>query len=371
VTRVVHYLGGPVAEITIRKPFDMHHHVRVGEILKIVGPMLAKRFAGAIIMPNTIPPVTTAARVGEYRSEVMEQTGPDFRPLMTMYLTDMLKPSEVEQAIIVHDLAGVKYYPRGLTTNSDSGVEDPASLWTSGTLPFEVLRMLRETRRVLLLHAADGFDKNGVELDPYEQEPHFLRETLPRIRDAHPGLRISVEHMSTAMAAELAAKEANEDFGFSLTSHHMLIDRRDTHRGGFNGHRFWIPPPQAPEHCTALLTLAASGNPYVWLGSDSAPHPLSDKEAACCKGGVMTVHAGIELYAEAFDKIGALDKLEAFASLNGPRFYGIEPSSEEITLRRESWRVSQMFCFETMPNDSRDGLVRPFRLGEMIEWKLV
>jgi len=368
---VNNHSDGVVAEFTITKPMDMHHHPRIGDTLKIVGPMLAKRFAGAIIMPNTIPPVTTADRVGAYKKEIFRETGENFLPLMTMYLTDNLDPEEVRRAIIEHDLAGVKYYPRGLTTNSDSGVKDPSSLWTSGTVPFAVLRLLASRGKVLLLHAADGLDKDGNELDPYEQEPHFLRETLPRIREAHPELKISVEHASTQMAAELALKEANPLLGFSLTPHHLLIDRRDTHRGGLNPHMFWLPPPQAPEHRVALQTLAGSGDPYVWLGSDSAPHPLSDKESGCCKGGVMTVHAGIELYAEAFDKINALDKLEQFASYNGPNFYGVPPSSEKITLRRSPWKVRGMFTCETMPADSRAGIIRPFRLNETIEWKLV
>lgn len=369
--KVVNYPGGPVAQITITKPFDMHHHVRDGEMLKIIGPMLARRFEGAIIMPNTVPPVTTAARVAEYWSEIIAVTGDDFVPLMTMYLTDTLKPSEVELAITTHDLAGVKYYPRGLTTNSESGVADPAALWTEGTLPYETLQTLTRHRKVLLLHAADGFDKNGVELDPYEQEPHFLRETLPRIREKHPDLRISLEHISTEQGADLMCVEGGSDFGCSLTPHHLLTDRRDTLRGGFNPHRFWIPPPQALHHRLALQSLAKSGYDHVWLGSDSAPHPLSDKEAACCKGGVMTVHAGIELYAEAFDEMNALHRLEAFASVNGPRFYGVEPSSEEITLRRERWRVFEVYAFEKMPSDSRAGIVRPFRLGEDVQWKLV
>lgn len=382
---IIPYPGGKVAaEVTLRKPFDMHHHVRVGDILKIVGPMLARRFAGAIIMPNTIPPVTTMERVREYREEILRETGDDFLPLMTMYLTDNLSPAELEGAIVDLGLAGVKYYPRGLTTNSDSGVKDPASLWTDGTLPYRCLRILARHGKPLLLHAADGFASGGWqnegrqyaagdELDPYDQEPHFLEVTLPRVRESHPDLRISIEHISTMQGAELLEREGSERLGGSLTPHHLLSDRRDTHRGGLNGHRFWIPPPQSLEHLAALRKLAAKAKTlkHVWLGSDSAPHPLSDKEAGCCKGGVMTVHAGIELYTEVFDKMGALDQLEAFASLNGPRFFGLEPSQEKITLRRQKWRVNGFFSFETMPSDSRAGLVRAFRHGEEIEWKLV
>lgn len=362
-----------ITRFTQRKPLDMHHHVRVKDILAIVGPMLAKRFAGAIIMPNTVPPVTTADRVREYREEILAVTGPGFRPLMTMYLTDTLDPAEVAKAIDEEGLAGVKYYPRGLTTNSDSGVVDPRVMWTPGTLPYRVLQCLAERGKVLLLHAADGLNEAGFELDPYDQERHFIRETLPRIGDAHPKLRISLEHISTMEGAEYVEANGDPDLlGCSLTPHHLGSDRRDTHRGGLNPHRFWIPPPQSWEHREALCQLAIQGYPFVWLGSDSAPHPVSDKEAACCKGGVMTVHAGIELYAEVFDSMDKLHLLENFSAVFGPQFYGVPLSDETITLAREPWTVFENFSFEVGSDaDPRSGLVRPYRLGETIGWKLV
>lgn len=361
-------LSEPGSRLSIRMPFDMHHHVRSGETLTIVGEMLARRFAGAIIMPNLQPPITTAAMVEAYRAQVLAATGADFQPLMTLYLTDTLSPDEVRQARARHGLAGVKYYPRGLTTNSDSGVADPAALWTVGTTPFEVLRALAELDAVLLLHAADGFAADGAELDPYDQETHFIRETLPRIVAAHPDLKISVEHLSTKEGAAFMAANQSPRLGCSLTAQHLLLDRRDVHRGGFRPHMSWWPIIQREEDKLALRDLAASGSRFVWLGSDSAPHPIGRKEADCCAGGVMMVHAGVELYAEAFDLMGALDRFEAFASLNGPRFYGVAPSARTIDLVREDWVVRQ--TFRITAEAPRMDEIRPFRLGETVAWKL-
>ncbi|MES2668722.1 MAG: dihydroorotase [Patescibacteria group bacterium] len=355
--------------ITIRWPFDMHHHVRTGHLLELIVPMLTRRFAGAIIMPNTPVPITDYGLLRAYRKEVMKVAGSDFLPLMTFYLTDHLDPEVVTDALIAEAAIGVKYYPRGLTTNSESGVKDPASLWDPNSKPYRVLRCLHETGGTLLLHAADGFDRDGIELDPYEQEPHFIRETLPRIIDAHQGLHISVEHLSTKEGAAFMEKNGSETLGCSLTAQHLLLDRRDTHKGGLRPNRFWWPIIQSQEHKEALRELARKGLPFVWLGSDSAPHPVGDKETDCCKGGVMMVHAGIELYAEAFDDMGALDKLEAFASLNGPRFYGIAPSEKRMTLVKEPWTVTTSFGIPA--DEPRMGEIKPFRLGEAVQWKLV
>ena len=367
--RIEKLLDDVGSRVVIPKPFDMHHHPRDGHLLRIIAPMLAKRFAGGIIMPNTVPPITTAAMVQEYYEKIVEAAGQPFRPLMTLYLTDTLDHWEVDMALSAGLTAGVKYYPRGLTTNSDSGVSDPAALWTEDTGPYQVLRTLSERGAILLLHAADGFNANGEELDPYEQEPHFIRETLPRIIDAHPELKISVEHLSTKNGATFIQENGSERLGCSLTPHHLLLDRRDLHRGGFNPHNSWIPIIQGQEHKEALRELASAGHSFVWLGSDSAPHPIGDKEAACCKGGVMTVHAGIELYAEAFETMGALDKLENFASIYGPAFYGVPPSDELITLVRERWTVLDNFSIPA--EDPRMGQIRPFRRGESVGWKLV
>lgn len=361
-----------VIEFSMRKPYDMHHHPREGEILKLVAPMLAKRFAGAIIMPNTDEPILTAARAESYRQDILAHTGVPFHPLMTLYLSNRLEPEQLAIAIDSGNVFGVKYYPFGLTTNSEYGIKVAADLWTPGTRAYELLQMLADLDSTLLLHAADGFDADGNEQDPYDQEPHFFRESLPRIRDAHRNLRISVEHLSTSNGVAYMMEHGGPLLGCSLTAQHLLLDRRDVHRKGFNPHRFWWPIIQRAEHKHALLEFAAAGYPFVWLGSDSAPHPLTKKEASCCGGGVLTVHAGIELYAEAFDSIGALDKLEAFASLNGPDFYDVSPSEETIRLVREDWTVVEDYQIDVPKDaDPRSGIIRPFRLGESVKWKLV
>ncbi|MBI5004158.1 dihydroorotase [Candidatus Kaiserbacteria bacterium] len=366
---ISHDTEGLPVKIAIRKPLDGHEHLRRDSMLKMVGPMVAKRFRAAIVMPNTVPPITTESQVCGYLKEIWQATGPDFLPLMTLYLTDTLEPSHVEALVGVGTVKGIKYYPRGLTTNSDSGVKNPSSLWTSGTRPYECLQALAEHGGVLLLHAADGFDENGVELDPFDQEKHFIEHTLPRIRDAHPKLKISVEHLSTKWGVEYLLKHGGPLLGCSLTAQHLLLDRRDWLRGGFHPQRFWWPIIQPTEHREALRVLAKADKPFVWLGSDSAPHPVEKKRADCCAGGVLMAHAGIELYVEAFENMGALDdRFERFASINGARFYGLGDSDETIELVREEWTVRHS------PHIADGGTskeVIPFRLGEKIRWKLV
>ncbi|MDB5237199.1 MAG: dihydroorotase [Parcubacteria group bacterium] len=359
--------------ITMRKPFDMHHHVRDGETMKLVVPMLAKRFAGAIIMPNTDPPMVTSEQVVKYRADILDAAqDEDFNPLMTFYLSDKIDPRDLKSAIRRKHIHGVKFYPYGLTTNSEFGISNTSDLWTPGTRAYEILRVLADQASTLLLHAADGFDTEGIELDPYDQEKHFFAETLPRIIEAHPVLGISVEHISTKEGAEYMAANGGPLLGCSVTAQHLLLDRRDVHRKGFNPDRFWWPIIQRAEHKKALLTLVSKGHRFVWLGSDSAPHPLTKKYASCCGGGVLTAHAGIELYVEPFHDADALDKLEDFASVNGPRFYGIKPSAESITLVQEDWTVLQDYSIPVAQDaDPLSSVIRPFRLGETLKWKLV
>lgn len=369
---IEHAADGTPTKVTMKKPSDMHHHFRHGSTLNLVAPMVAKRFQAAIAMPNLVPPITTAQMVEDYYYAIVdaaEAPFPDFNPLMTYYLTDTLDPLNVGTAVEAGDAVGVKYYPRGLTTNSDSGVRDPAALWSRGTKPYDVARMLAGTGGVLLVHGADGFDVSGTELDPYDQEKHFINETLPRIRDAHPRLRISFEHLSTVTGVEYLREHGGETLGCSLTAHHLLLDRRDVFRGGINPHRHWWPIIQPREHKEELRKFAAEGHEYVWLGSDSAPHPAKKKECACCAGGVLMAHAGIELYLEAFEDMGALDVFEDFASNNGPAFFGVfTEDAATISLVREPWTVPNLFRVEV---EGFDEPIVPFRLGEEIRWKLV
>lgn len=362
---------GRATRFTMKMGIDLHQHVRQGQILKLVVPMLARRFAGAIIMPNTDPPITTAAQARKYQCDTLAVSGPEFRPLMTLYLTDQLDPDELDAANELCGTCDVKYYPFGLTTNSENGVRNPSALWTPGTRPYEVLQRLTDLDRIALFHAADGFDHDGNELDPYDQETHFLHESLPRIRNAHPSLKISLEHLSTMEGMEYMRLYGGSRLGCSITAQHLLLDRRDVHRKGFQPHKFWWPIIQGAAHKEALRAFVAEGHDFVWLGSDSAPHPIGKKETDCCSGGVLMAHAGIELYAEIFDSIDALEKLEAFAALNGPRFFGIEPSDRTITLVREPWTVTETYSIDVAEGeDPRMGTIRPFRLGEPVEWKL-
>jgi dihydroorotase len=223
-----------------------------------------------------------------------------------------------------------------------------------------------------LTHSADGFDYNGNELDPYEQEPHFIRETLPRIIDAHPDLKISAEHLSTMQGAAFIMKHGGEKLGCSLTQQHLTKDRRDVFRGGFRTHLMWWPVIQSAEHKAALQELAVADKPFVWLGTDSAPHLVGSKEAACCLGGVLTHHIGLEGYVEAFEDMGALDdRFERFASINGPKFFGIRPSTKTLILERKEWTVSGFFpCREGVKEGESETII-PFRAGEKIRWKII
>ncbi len=369
-------------KITMRKPADMHQHFRQGNRLRMIVPLVTKRFAMALAMPNLEPPVTTYSGMMEYCDEIIREADlgeTNFQILLTLYLTDMLDPREVSEACQHPCFAGIKYYPAGLTTNSDSGVKNPADLWTPGTKPYRCLEILAAYGKVLLLHGADGLARGNVqvrtrhyrageELDPYDQEPHFLLYSLPKIIEKHPRLKISFEHLSTGEGAEFLRQYGGMRLGCGLTSQHLLEDRRDTHRRGFRPHAFWFPVPQPKEHRDELCKFAAEGHTFAYLGSDSAPHYRKKKESDCCMGGVLTAHAGIELYAEAFEKAGALATFEEFASLNGPLFYGISPSDEDITLVREQWSVTDLFYVEE-ENDVEP--IVPFRLGETVDWKLV
>ncbi len=371
--------GGNPTHIRIKMPADLHHHFRMGVRTQLIAPMVAKRFWLALEMPNHKPPITTVAHMDDHGREVVDASGGKLRVLKTLYLTSSLSPLEVEQACKDPDFAGIKYYPAGLTTNSDEGVADPTELWTKRTKAYDCLKVLADHDKALLLHGADGFARQtvqvrtrtynkGDELDAYDQEPHFVAHSLPELIEAHPTLKKSFEHMSTGEGAEFLDKHGGEKLGCGLTPQHMLTDRRDTHRKGLRPHNFWFPAPQALEHRQEINRFAGKGYYFCWLASDSAMHLKKDKESACCSGGVITAHAGIELYVEAFEAIGALDKLEDFASVNGPRFYGIEPSERTIELKKEPWRVKDLFFVD----DPEDGLepVHPFRLGEMVYWKL-
>ncbi|OGF83138.1 hypothetical protein A3B18_01710 [Candidatus Giovannonibacteria bacterium RIFCSPLOWO2_01_FULL_46_13] len=365
---------GKTARIKTRKWADMHHHFREGKMLKLIAPMVRKRFAIAVAMPNLPEPTTTSGAMTEYRERILSETREDeggntnFQCLSTLYLTDTMDLGEVVKSMSL-GAVGVKYYPPGLTTNSESGVQNPASMWTRGTIPYLVLSFLSTSGKVLLLHAADGFDEKKNEIDPFDQEKHFIRKTLPRIIDAHSDLKISVEHLSSRAGVDFLRKHGGSRLGCSITPQHLLCDRRDLFRGGFRPHNFWWPIFGREEDRDALREFVKEGRGYVYAGTDSAPHPISEKEKDGCKGGVMVAHAAVEFYLEAFEKMDALDeRLENFGCINGPRFYGLEPSKEEITFERRKRVLPTRFTFN---KEGSEIVIRPFRAGEKINWQLV
>jgi dihydroorotase len=314
-------------------------------------------------MGNLEVPVITARHLGQYAREIHEAGKGYFRPYMTLFLTSDLYPDEVLRSNTLHDFVGVKYMPRGASTKSNLSIENSALLWTRGTRPHDILQFLARLQRVLLVHGAEALDSNGEVLDPWKQEIYFFREVLPRIRDAHPTLKISVEHLSTAIGAEYMRQNGGPLLGCGITAHHLLLDRRDMFQGGFWPHRFWWPVLGEKEDREAIRAFVKEGHKFVYLGSDSAPHPIGAKQSGCCSGGVLMAHAGIELYVEAFEDMGALDEpFEAFASINGPRFYGIEPSSEMITLVKKEWQVRPLLIAGDYGFNPAE--VVPFRLGE-------
>lgn len=339
--------------LTLTRPDDWHLHLRDGATLRDVLPNTARQFARAIVMPNLRPPVTTTAMAYEYRNRILAAlpAGLNFEPLMTLYLTDNTTPGDILAAKVSGIVYGVKLYPAGATTNSDSGVTSLAKCST-------VLAAMENAGLPLLVHA----EVTDADVDVFDREKVFIdRHMIPLTRD-FPGLKIVFEHITTRDAAQFVA-EASGNIGATITAHHLLMNRNALFTGGIRPHHYCLPVLKREEHRQALVAAAISGNPKFFLGTDSAPHARSAKEAACGCAGMYTAHAAVELYAEAFEAAGALDKLEAFASFHGADFYGLPRNTEQITLKRDAWAVP-----ETLPFG--DDVLVPFRAGQSIAWKL-
>jgi dihydroorotase len=339
--------------LTITRPDDWHLHLRDGAALGAVLPHSARQFARAIVMPNLRPPVTTVAEAAAYRGRILAALpeGSTFEPLMTLYLTDNTAPEEIaraKQSGLVH---AVKYYPAGATTNSDSGV-------TALARCFGALAAMEKAGLPLLLHG----EVTGPEVDVFDREQAFIDTVLPQITRRFPGLRLVLEHITTKEAAEyVAAAPAN--VAATVTAHHLLLNRNAMFAGGMRPHHYCLPLLKREGHRLALVAAATGGSPKYFLGTDSAPHARVNKEAPCGHAGIYTAHAAIELYAEAFEAAGALDKLEAFASFHGADFYRLPRNAARITLRRESWQVQAALAL------GEDELV-PLRAGERLAWRL-
>jgi len=340
--------------LTLIRPDDWHLHLRDGAALAAVVGDTARRFGRAIVMPNLRPPVVTVADARAYRERILEAVpaGVKFEPLMTLYLTDNTAPDEIDRARASGFVHAVKLYPAGATTNSDAGV-------TAIEKVYPVLERMEALGMVLCVHG----EVTAPEVDVFDREQVFIDQVLSPIARRFPALRTVFEHITTAEAAQYVLA-AGPQVGATITAHHLLLNRNAIFAGGIRPHHYCLPVLKRETHRQALVAAATSGNPRFFLGTDSAPHARSTKEAACGCAGCYTAHAGIELYAEAFEAAGAVDKLEAFASLHGPAFYGLPPNAERITLVKDAWPVPV-----TLDYLAGDPLV-PLRAGESVAWRL-
>ena len=341
------------AQITLTRPDDWHLHVRDGAALQTVVPHTAAQFGRAIIMPNLKPPVTTAEAAVAYRERIRAAVPPGvtFEPLMTLYLTDNLPPAEIARA----KAAGVvacKLYPAGATTNSDAGVTDIRKV-------YPVLEAMQREGLLLLVHG----EVTSADIDLFDREAVFIDQQLIPLRRDFPELKIVMEHITTKEAAQ-HVQDADRFLGATITAHHLLYNRNAIFTGGIRPHYYCLPVLKRETHRQALVAAATSGSPKFFLGTDSAPHPAHLKEHASGCAGCYTAHAALELYAEAFDQAGALDRLEGFASFFGADFYGLPRNTGTVTLKRESWTPPESFAFG-------EAELKPLRSGEVLPWRLV
>jgi dihydroorotase len=328
-------------------------HVRDGAALAAVVPHTARQFARAVIMPNLKPPVTTAAQAAAYRERVVAAVprGIAFEPLMTLYLTDTLPPDEIARAKAAGVVA-VKLYPAGATTNSDSGVTDLRKT-------YKTLEAMQRSGLPLLVHG----EVTDAEIDLFDREKAFIDTQLIPLRRDFPELRIVFEHITTREAAQYV-NEADRFIGATVTAHHLLYNRNAIFLGGIRPHYYCLPVLKREEHRRALVAAVTSASSKFFLGTDSAPHAAQLKEHAVGCAGCYTALSALELYAEAFDGVGALDKFEAFASINGPAFYGLPRNTGTVTLRRQAWTLPASLPFG-------ETTLKPLRGGESLAWKLL
>jgi len=340
-------------EITLTRPDDWHLHVRDGAALQTVVPHTAAQFGRAIIMPNLKPPVTTAAQATAYRERILAAVpaGTAFEPLMTLYLTDKLPPDEIRRAK-EEGVVAVKLYPAGATTNSDAGVTDLRKTYAT-------LEAMQREGLLLLVHG----EVTSPDIDLFDREAVFIEQQLMPLRRDFPELKVVMEHITTKEAAQYVAS-ADRFLGATLTAHHLLYNRNALFTGGIRPHYYCLPVLKRETHRQALVAAATSGSPKFFLGTDSAPHPAHLKEHASGCAGCYTAHAAMEMYAEAFDTAGALDKLEGFASFFGADFYGLPRNTGTITLRKERWTPPESFAFG-------DAELKPLRSGDALPWRLV
>ena len=339
--------------ITITRPDDWHLHLRDGAVLQHTVPATARVMGRAIIMPNLQPPVMNAEQALEYRSRILSKVpqGLTFNPLMVLYLTDNTTPEMIREAKQAGHIVAVKLYPAGATTNSDSGVTDLGKL-------DELAAVLAENDIKLLVHG----EVTHSDIDIFDREKRFLDEILVPLAARHPDLNMVVEHITTKDAADFVSSQG-ANVAATITVQHLAYNRNHMLVGGIKPHFYCLPVLKRNTHQQALQDAVVSGSAKFFLGTDSAPHAKGAKESACGCAGCYSAYAAIELYAEIFDDLGALDKLEGFASHHGPDFYGLPRNSDEITLIKQDWQAPQEMPFGS-------DIIVPLRAGETLRWKL-
>jgi dihydroorotase len=341
--------------LTLRRPDDWHLHVRDGAQLAAVVPFTARQFARALVMPNLKPPMTTTAALAAYRARILAAVpaGTTFEPQMTLYLTDSTSPGEIRSARASGFVVGAKLYPAGATTHSDAGVTSIDNVWPA-------LEAMAEHGLVLQVHGevTDG------QVDVFDREQAFIDRVLCRVVERVPQLKVVFEHITTRVAAEFV-RGARKGVAATITPQHLLLNRNALFEGGLRPHHYCLPVLKRERDREALLEAATSDDARFFLGTDSAPHARHTKEAACGCAGIFSAHAAIELYAEAFENAGRLDRLEAFAAERGADFYGVPRNAGTITLRKEAWTVPDRYPF----GPEGDQLV-PFRAGSTLAWRM-
>ena len=342
-----------MTSITIRRPDDLHLHLRDGESMCSVLPFTAARFARALVMPNLRPPVTTTDQALAYRQRILDALpgGMTLEPLMTLYLTDRTDPAEVDRARNSGRIVGFKLYPAGATTHSDAGVTDIRRLDA-------VLARMEERDLVLEVHG----EVTDPDVDVFDREARFIDEVLAPLAARVPRLRIVFEHITTRAAVEFVLG-SRPGIAATVTPQHLLMNRNALFAGGIRPHHYCLPVLKSEDDRAALVSAVASGDPRFFLGTDSAPHARGAKEAACGCAGIFSAHGAIELYAEAFESAGALDRLQAFASEHGADFYRLPRNTGRLTLVKTPWEVPRSYPF------GAEALV-PLRAGEHIGWRL-
>jgi dihydroorotase len=339
--------------LSIARPDDWHCHLRDGAAMASVAGATARQFARAIVMPNLKPPVVRVEQARAYRERIIEALPPGsrFTPLMTLYLTEATSPEEIALGKSSGVVTAVKYYPAGATTNSQAGVADIRRCDA-------VLEAMQEAGMPLLVHG----EVTDPEVDLFDREAVFLERTMAPLVARFPRLKFVLEHVTTREGVAFV-EQAPANVAGTLTAHHLLLNRNAIFSGGLRPHHYCLPVIKREEHRQALVRAATSGSPKFFLGSDTAPHARGAKEHDCGSAGIYTAHAAIELYAEAFEAAGALERLEAFASHFGADFYGLPRNTERVSLERAEWRVPDAYPFG-------DTTVVPMRAGGFVRWRL-